>query len=1427
MIPSFSLKKPLTVVVAVLMVLVLGVVSFMNIQTDLLPTMEMPYVLVITVYPGATPEKVEQTVTKPLESNLATVGGVEVVQSTSSENVSMVILQFSYSTNMDKAMIELNNSLSSISASFDDLVQPSTMMQIDPDMLPIMVTSVSKEGADIKELTKLTRDIVLPALERVDGVASVSASGLLEHTIQVKLSPEKIGKVNEKVVAYSNKQAADALAELNKGKQALAEAEALLQKQKNETSAQLAEAGIAIADGRSAIAGGITALQSAITQAESLLPILNPIVEELGKLLQEEDLALFTERFVALLETAEPVLGRAAEILSGLSEDLAKLDPSAIDWTELENLLQDNPEALESLAGLKESLSSRVGEVTLSLGDLAESMKKTADQLAEMTKDPEADEALLATLQQGYDELVAVRDQMQQLAKEGPEQIKGLEEQSKGLSDQQKEVEKGKILLSTELATAASQIQSSKQALEEGEAQLEEALSSAAMTAGLDALFTESTIAALLTAQNFSMPAGYLTESGLRYTVKVGDEITDLADLEDLPLFVSDIEEIGTVTLADVAEISLLDNSEESFAKVNMEDGVLISLQKQSTASTNTVSENLKAAIAQIEEENPGVKVSTLMDQGVYIDIVIGTVLDSLIYGAIFAVLILFLFLKSMKSTMVVAVSIPVSLLLAMVLMYFSGVSMNIISLAGLALGVGMLVDNSIVVIENIYRLRSLGIPAGKAALEGAKQVSGAVTASTLTTVCVFLPIVFTEGLSKQLFTDMGLTIAYSLLASLLVALSVVPMMSATLLKKMKQPKKQPKHRLLNGYGKVLAFGLRQKWIPLLLAISLLGLSVYGTTQMGTAFIPDSITDELTMSVALPEEEEITTDRLREESLKVMEILCDIQDVETVGVYEETSLLLGSGGGSESMTLYIVLEEEKSRPAKEIVAEIKEKTADLPGCVCQLASSSSSMMSMMESGVSITVKGSDLDELQHLANQVADILTAQEGLTEVNNGLGDSAMELRISVNKEAAMKYSLTVAQVYQQVAAALTESTNATTLSMLEEEISVLLVKHDENKLTYEQLKEYPLTYTDAITGETNTVALSELAEISEATGMTSISHDNFVRRVNVTAAVEEGYNIGLISRELEEKIDGIELPDGYSLTISGENEMINSTLKDLILMILMAILMIYFIMVAQFQSFTGPFIVLFTIPLAMTGGLLALWIFGFELSVISMLGFLVLCGVVVNNGIVFVDTANQLQRKGMERRASLIEAGKMRMRPIFMTTITTVLGLVMLALGIGTGADMLQPMAVVVIFGLLYATLLTLFIVPVLCDGIFMRKPMGSIEVESELEVPDEYDDALPVMAAVQPNNKDAALEELPSAFKEPAAKEESKAEIKNDSCVIHLQSGPTVEISVRELIKKTPEVLENDRPAVEKADDQPREEKNAALQIAEEELPIFGI
>ncbi|MBQ4101454.1 MAG: efflux RND transporter permease subunit, partial [Oscillospiraceae bacterium] len=530
---------------------------------------------------------------------------------------------------------------------------------------------------------------------------------------------------------------------------------------------------------------------------------------------------------------------------------------------------------------------------------------------------------------------------------------------------------------------------------------------------------------------------------------------------------------------------------------------------------------------------------------------------------------------------------------------------------------------------------------------------------------------------------------------------------------------------------------------------------------------------------------------------------------------------------SESMTLYIVLEEEKSRPAKEIVAEIKEKTADLPGCVCQLASSSSSMMSMMESGVSITVKGGDLDELQRLANEVADILSAQEGLTEVNNGLGDPAMELRISVNKEAAMKYSLTVAQVYQQVAAALTESTNATTLSMLEEEISVLLVKHDENKLTYEQLKEYPLTYTDAITGETNTVALSELAVISEAIGMTSISHDNFVRRVNVTAAVEEGYNIGLISRELEEKIDGIKLPDGYSLTISGENEMINSTLKDLIVMILMAILMIYFIMVAQFQSFTGPFIVLFTIPLAMTGGLLALWIFGFELSVISMLGFLVLCGVVVNNGIVFVDTANQLQRKGMERRASLIEAGKMRMRPIFMTTITTVLGLVMLALGIGTGADMLQPMAVVVIFGLLYATLLTLFIVPVLCDGIFMRKPMGSIEVESELEVPDEYDDALPVMAAVQPNNKDAALEELPSAFKEPVTKEEPKAEIKNDSCVIHLQSGPTVEISVRELIKKTPEVLEKDRPAVEKADDQPREEKDAALQIAEEELPIFGI
>ena len=760
--------------------------------------------------------------------------------------------------------------------------------------------------------------------------------------------------------------------------------------------------------------------------------------------------------------------------------------------------------------------------------------------------------------------------------------------------------------------------------------------------------------------------------------------------------------------LKDIAKVEMVDNSSDMYAKINGNDGVILAFQKQSTSSTAEVSDKVNEKIEQLQEKDSNLHITPLQDQGVYINIVISSVLNNLVLGGLLAVVILFVFLKNIKPTIIIALSIPISLLFAVAMMYFSGVTMNVISLAGLALGVGMLVDNSIVVIENIYRLRNEGMGIKKAAVQGASQVAGAIVASTLTTICVFLPIVFTDGLSRQLFTDMGLTIAYSLIASLIVALTLVPTISSKVLTNLDEKEHGLFDRFVNFYEGLLRKALRYKWGVLGAVAILLVISFIGVMTKGMILMPEM--DSLQISVTMSMEKDTSQSDLREMSNKVIERITEIDDVETVGAMESGAGSL-MGGQSKSISYYVLLNEDKKATSKEVSKEIAEKTKDL-NCDLKINSSTMDMSALGGSGVEVKIKGDNLDTLKSMAKDIAGILESVEGTKEIQNGLDEGSMETKITVDKNKAMEHGLTVAQVYQDIASAIKSESNSTTLNLNSKEYPVVLVNDDAKSLTKEKLNNYEIIST--VNGEEKKIKLTDIAVISEEESLSSINRENQVRNISVKAGVDSDHNVGLVSDDVEKKLSTYNVPEGYTVEMGGEKESMDSTYSDLVSMLLLAIVFIYAIMVAQFQSFLSPFIVLFTIPLAFTGGLLALLLTGFNLSMIAMLGFLVLAGVVVNNGIVFVDYVNQLRLEGVDKKEALIIAGRTRIRPILMTALTTILGLSTLAMGIGMGSDMIQPMAIVTIGGLTYATILTLFVVPIMYD-ILHRKELKPIEVD----------------------------------------------------------------------------------------------------------------
>jgi len=1050
---KFSVDRAITIFMAVIIVIIFGVVSYTNLTTDLFPSMNIPYSVVITTYPGASPSEVEDVVTNPLEDALATTTNIKEITSMSQEHMSLVIIEFNSDTNMDSAVIEMRETLDMTTAGMPESVGSPMIIKLNPDMMPIMQMSVSKEGLTQQELTLYVEEEVIPNIERVPGVASVNVSGAYESEVSVVLDEVALAAIN----------------------------------------------------------------------------------------------------------------------------------------------------------------------------------------------------AQLTTLFEGF----------------------GIDEEDMMLLDKEM-------------------------------------------------------ISNILMAQNFEFPVGYANIDGLNYLVRIGDEFDSAEEIAELVVFnipanpALGLNEPIIFTMDDIADITFVNANDKEYSKVNGENAISLSIQKSSEFATTDVTTEITNIINGISDENEGLDFTVLLNQGDYIDQATGSVANNLLYGAILAVIVLIIFLRSARATFIVGISIPISLMFAIVLIYFSGITLNIVSLGGLALGIGMLVDNSIVVMENIFRLKKLGHSNREAAIEGTKQVAGAIMASTITTISVFVPVLFIQGFIKEIFMEMALTIAYSLIASLLIALTLVPAISSKILKedsKAVEGEEKGTNKAKEIYEKVFNFAFKVKYVIIAVVVLLFGGSIYLALTNGFEYFPTSDEGQLSISISNPTDNSLSDDEFFEVLDDITNDILLIDDVDVVGITlgSMQSSFMGMAS-ADSASASVVLKEDRELTTTEVEAQIDQLlTSDYATINYSISGSQQQTEMLTGSGYQVQLKGYDLDVLKAEANEIASIIGSVEGVLEVDNGIGVPADEIKITVNKDVAISYGITTAQVMGAVAEELKTEEVVTTISVDGDIYDVYVYDSNSN---YGDTEYTISDIENIIVGMTPMpplaiVKVSDVATVEKIEGFSTISHVDGVRSLTISATYDETYNSSFVAQDIEDALSDYSAPEGYSYEVLGENEEIMEAMNTLVLAMVLAIVLIYMIMAAQFQSLTYPLIIMFTIPLAFTGGFLILFFAGMPVSVVAMIGFIILVGVVVNNGIVFVDYVNQLRENGMEVKEALLEAGKTRMRPIIMTALTTILALLTMALGVGEGAEMMQPMAVATVGGMLYATILTLVVVPIMYY-LFTKHPRNIFSV-----------------------------------------------------------------------------------------------------------------
>lgn len=1411
--PKFSVKKPFTILVAVVVAVTLGIVSLVKMQLDLLPEVSLPYLMVIVTYPGASSEKVEQEVIQPLESALGTVTGVENVYGVCSENYGIVQLEFQDGTDLDSAMVKVSSQINTIESSLPDDCGTPSIMELGTNLMASIYLAVSMDGVEADELSQMVDNNIKPAFERQEGVASVTALGMVEKTIQVELDPEKVDILNEKILASLDDDFAEALEQLDDAKDKLSDSEKEMAKSKK----KLTDSQQDLEDGKQELIDGQKELndnRNKLADSQATLDDSKKKLEEGKKTLDEKKAETYAglaaladaldqyNSYKTQLTNQQAQQTAVSTIISGIDAALPGLqaaaafmgdtpigDEVALQFAAL-NLgitgATTYNEAITLCQNKRNELSSQASEIATNIAVTQGIISQYEGQFETYKTKLGLSEVSYAAIEKAKLEaattfgstdaqLIIGRSQLdsaQASLDSGVDSLKKAQEQIDSgwdsLADGQEQINDGW----KSLRDGEKQIRDGWDDYNDAVKQFEKQKAEAIKKANADQLLTLATLSQLIYAQNFEMPAGYIDDSlDNSWLVKVGQNFEQVDEIEDIVL--TNIHKVGDIKLGDVAQITVIDNSNDSYVRLGDDKAVILSIFKSSTAGTNDVSKAVKATITELKDKYPGFNALVLSDQGDYINIIVKSVLQSMAIGALLAIIILAIFLKDVRPTLVVAISIPLSVLVALVAMYFSNISLNMLSLSGLALGIGMLVDNSIVVIENIYRLRGRGVEAPRAAVQGTKQVAGAIIASTLTTACVFLPMIYTTGLVSELMGPMCLTIVYCLMASLLIAMTVAPAAASTVLRNADSKQHKFMDKVQDRYGKILEFCLNKKWITLASAIALLIFSCWLVINMGVVVIPDMTMNQMEASITYPEE--MTQGECYAMTDQVMERLLQVDGIGSIGVMDggQESLfseaLAGATRDFRQLSFFILTENENAgaEEINRIIKDMRDSVADLD-CGFDVSTASSEMSQMTGgSGLSIDIYGSDLTKLNEISHDFMEIVDEVDGYIDIENGEEDVDKTLHVIVDKNKAMSLGLSVAQIYQALYSKIDTDVKSITVTVDDIDMDIVIVDEME-PLTKENLMDYTFNlsvYDEDDDQVTREYKLSDFAHISTEDGVATIRRMNQTRYITVTANVDEGYNVTLLTRKLEPLLAKYNMPSGYSYKVGGEYESVVEMIKQMSLVMALGLLFIYLVMVAQFQSLLSPFIVLFTVPLAFTGGFLSLWITRENLSVISLMGLIVLMGTVVNNGIVFVDYTNQLRKEGLDRRNALIATGKTRMRPILMTALTTILAESNLMLGDDMGAQLGRGMALVIAGGLLYATLMTLFVIPVMYDILFKKQPLDVDTGSEDLDdIPDDAQEYMAELAAkgIQLAASDEDIIDLDNAEIDEEAEDSQDAE-----------------------------------------------------------------
>ena len=1277
---KFSVKKPFTVLVAVVMILILGFVAVTKMDTNLLPNVNTPYLMVVTVYPGASPERVESEVSDVLQNSL-TVPGVSKITATSAENYSLLLMEFTEDTDMNSALVKVSNKLDQAKSDLPSTCLTPSIIEYSLNMNAFMTVAVSREGADQYELSEFIQNTLVPEVQRKGGVSSVSSSGLVEKLVQVQLNQDKIDEINAKLLELIDTQLAAARSQLES-------AEAQITAGRKEYEKQLKNFGNTVSNSvMSQMSTEVgAAVETVRAQAQALLESVNSLI--------------------AVVK--EPEIQQALiEVRDGLQKVMDKFNETGMrDIDSLIDIVAELRTITDKLTTALQKLQERVNTETGSEGS-------TAEDLANEMQLQESLNVVYNTLES----TIKAMDNVPQLMTEFSGALGSFSQQQ--------------LNAYMQFTEAREMLNEYEKQLEAAKAEYETAKTNALAQADVTKQLDIETLAQLIYAQNFSMPAGYVQDKdGESWLLKVGEEYNSVKDISGALLL--HVEGYGDVRLSDVADVEVIDNSADSYTRLNGEKASILKIYKNATSSAGEVSDNCLTAFKELEKQYDGLHMVVLSNQGNYITIVINSILTSMVVGAALAIIVLAIFLKDIKPTLVVGISIPLSVLFAVVLMYFTGLDLNVMTLAGLSLGIGMLVDNSVVVIENVYRLRSRGVPAARAAVQGTKQVGMSVVASTLTSVCVFLPVVFSASIVRSLMMPMSLCIGYCLMASLIVAVTVVPAAASTVLKKAEPKRLVWFEKIQDKYAHSLEWCLRHRALPLVAAVVLLAFCGWKVFSMGVVLLPEISSNEAT--IALSTDDDLTKEESYGVAGQVVEAVMAVDGVEEVGVTTDTTVagidigqlglpsaitdLLSAANSYGSYQFNVMLDESLS--STQIAAAeqaLNDAVASVEKCTGTVEiSGMQDLTSQLSSGLSVKIYGPDAETITALSDKVVQMVNDTEGFANAGTGLGQGDATINLDIDRDKVRAYGLTVAQVYQQIAAKLTTTTTAETPVTVDGSTMKVQISDNLDPVTKENMMD--ITFTTSVMDATGTITtgtctLGDIASWSTGTAPDSITSENQTRYITVSADTLDGYNTTVQSRVLQKKLDAFalsdEMPEGCSFSLGGESSTVNLMVEEMVQWMALALPFVYLVMVAQFQSLLSPFIVLFTVPLAFTGGLLGMLLTGQQLTMISLMGFIVLMGTVVNNGIVFVDYANQLRLGGMERRAALVATGKTRMRPILMTTLTTVLAMLQMVFSNDMASQLMSGMAIVIICGLSYATRMTLYIVPILYDILFKKPPL----------------------------------------------------------------------------------------------------------------------